>query len=73
MDNLIEDVEKSAVKYNDSRNNLKERFIDVCNKDNELGRIFTENEIRKFKLVSDIIKSHIEYIDSLPSVKPINK
>lgn len=73
MDSLIEDIENSAVKYNDSRNNLKERFINVCNKDNELGRIYTENEIKKFKLVTDIIKSHIEFIDNLPSVKPIDK
>lgn len=36
---LIENIENNAAKYDDSRDNLKERFIDVCNKENELGRI----------------------------------
>lgn len=70
-DSLIEDIENNAAKYDDSRDNLKERFIDVCNKENELGRIYTENEIKQFNLVMDVIKSHMEFMNSLLSVKPI--
>ena len=70
MDSLIKYIESNATKYNGSKNDFKERFINVCNKDNELGRIYTENEIKRFKLVMDVVKSHKEYMDSLPSVKP---
>jgi hypothetical protein len=70
-DSLIEDIENNAAKYDDSRDNLKERFIDVCNKENMLGATYTENEMKKFKLVMNVIKEHIEFMDSLPSVKPI--
>lgn len=68
---LIENIENNSAKYDDSRDNLKERFIDVCNKENELGRIYTENEIKQFNLVMNVIKSHMEFMNSLPSVKPI--
>lgn len=71
MDSLIKRIESNAAKYNGSKNNLKERFINVCNKDNELGRIYTENEIKWFNLVMNVIKSHMEFMNSLPSVKPI--
>lgn len=70
-DSLIEDIENNATKYDDSRDNLKERFIDVCNKENMLGATYTENEMKKFKLVMNVIKEHIEFMDSLSSVKPI--
>ena len=68
---LIENIENNAAKYDDSRDNLKERFIDVCNKENELGRIQTENEITRFNLVMNVIKSHMEFMNSLASDKPI--
>ena len=68
---LIENIENNAAKYDDSRDNLKERFIDVCNKENELGRIYTESEIKQFNLVMNVIKSHMEFMNSLSSVKPI--
>lgn len=72
MDSLIKHIESNCTKYNGSKNDLKERFINVCNKDNELGRIYTENEIQRFKLVMNVVKSHIEFMNSLPSVKPIS-
>lgn len=70
-DSLIENIESNATKYDSSKDNLKERFIDVCNKENELGRIYTENEIKRLNLVMNVIKSHMEFMNSLPSVKSI--
>ena len=70
-DSLIENIESNATKYDSCKNKLKERFIDVCNKENELGRTYTENEIKRFNLVMKVIKSHMEFMNSLPSVKPI--
>lgn len=70
-DSLIENIESNATKYDSSKDNLKERFIDVCNKENELGRTYTENEIKRFNLVMNVIKSHMEFMNSLPSVKSI--
>ena len=69
---LIENIENNAAKYDDSRDNLKERFIDVCNKENMLGATYTENEMKKFNLVMNVIKEYIEFMDSLSSVKPIH-
>lgn len=68
---FIENIENNAAKYDDRRDNLKERFIDVCNKENELGKTITENEIIMFNLVMNVIKAHEEFMDSLLSVKPI--
>lgn len=55
-DSLIENIESNAIKYDSSKDNLKERFIDVCNKENELGMTYTENEIKQFNLVMNVIK-----------------
>ena len=38
-ENLIEEIEKNAAKYNSGKDNLKERFIEVSNKCNDLIKL----------------------------------
>ena len=71
MDSLNKCIESNVTKYNGTQNDLNERFVNICNKNDELGRILTENEIEMFKLVMGVVKVHDEFMDSLASVKPI--
>lgn len=44
MDSLIEIIESNASKYNDSKENLKERFMEVCNKEDEYHKKFIDDD-----------------------------
>lgn len=65
MNNLIEDIEKNAAKYDINKENLTERFVEVSNKLNN-------DSLKKYiDLSVECFKKHQELMDSLESVKPI--
>ena len=71
MDNLIGHIEQNAIKYNDSKENLKERFIEVSNKYNDLIKLNNDSWKKYLDISVECFKKHQELMDSLESVKPI--
>ena len=71
MDNLIEEIEKNAAKYDINKENLKERFVEVSNKCNDLYKLNNDSLKKYIDLSVECFKKHQELMDSLVSVKPI--
>lgn len=71
MNDLIDDIEKNAAKYDDNKENLKERFVEVSNKCNDLYKLNNESLKKYIDLSVECFKKHQELMDSLESVKPI--
>ena len=71
MSSLIEEIEKNAVKYNSDKDNLKERFIEVSNKCNDLIKLNNDSRKKYIDISVECFKKHQELMDSLASVKPI--
>lgn len=47
MNSIIEHIEQNAAKYNSGKDNLKERFIEVSNKCNDLIKL-NNNSWKKY-------------------------
>lgn len=71
MDNLIEEIEKNAAKYDSNKEILKERFVEVSNKCNDLYKINNDSWKKYVDLSIECFKKHQELMDSLESIKPI--
>ena len=71
MDSLIKHIENNATKYNSDKDNLKERFIEVCNKYNDLIKLNNDSWKKYIDISVECFKKHQELMDSLASVKPI--
>ena len=71
MNNLIEEIEKNAAKYDINKENLKERFVEVSNKCNELYKLNNDSLKKYIDISVECFKKHQELMDSLESVKPI--
>ena len=71
MNDLIEDIEKNAAKYDINKENLKERFVEVSNKCNDLYKLNNDSLKKYIDLSVECFKKHQELMDSLESVKPI--
>ena len=71
MDSLIEEIEKNAAKYDGNKDNLKERFLEVSNKCNDLYKLNNDSLKKYIDLSVKCFKKHQELMDSLVSVKPI--
>lgn len=71
MNSIIEHIEQNAAKYNSDKDNLKERFIEVSNKCNDLIKL-NNNSLKKYIDISVVcFKKHQELMDRLVSVKPM--
>lgn len=71
MDNLIEEIEKNAAKYDSNKEKIKERFVEVSNKCNDLYKLNNDSWKKYLDLSVECFKKHQELMDSLESVKPI--
>lgn len=71
MDSIIEHIEQNAAKYNSDKDNLKERFIEVCNKYNDLIKLNNDSWKKYIDISVECFKKHQELMNSLASVKPI--
>ena len=71
MNDLIDDIEKNAAKYDDNKENLKERFVEVSNKCNDLYKLNNDSLKKYIDISVECFKKHQELMDSLVSVKPI--
>lgn len=71
MDSLIVEIEKNAAKYDINKDNLKERFIEVSNKYNDLIELNNDSWKKYLNISVECFKRHQELMDSLESVKPI--
>ena len=65
------EIEKNAAKYDINKDNLKERFIEVSNKYNDLIELNNDSWKKYLNLSVECFKKHQELMDSLASVKPI--
>lgn len=72
MYSLIEEIEKNAAKYDINKENLKERFVEVSNKCNDLYKLNNDSLENFLDLSVKCFKKHQELMDSLVSVKPIS-
>lgn len=71
MNSIIEHIEQNAAKYNSDKDNLKERFNEVCNKCNDLIKLNNDSWKKYIDISVECFKKHQELMDSLASVKPI--
>lgn len=71
MNSLIAEIEKSAAEYDSDKDNLKERFIEVSNKYNDLIKLNNDSWKKYLDISVECFKKHQELMDSLESVKPI--
>ena len=71
MDSLIEEIEKNAAKYDSNKEKIKERFVEVSNKCNDLYKLNNDSWKKYLDLSVECFKKHQELMDSLESVKPI--
>lgn len=71
MNSIIEHIEQNAAKYDSNKDNLKERFIEVSNKYNDLIKLNNDSWKKYIDISVECFKKHQELMDSLASVKPI--
>ena len=71
MNSLIEEIEKNAAKYDGNKDNLKERFVEVSNKCNDLYKLNNDSLKKYIDISVECFKKHKELMDSLESFKPI--
>lgn len=71
MNSLIEEIEKNAAKYDSNKEKIKERFVEVSNKCNDLYKLNNDSWEKYLDLSVECFKKHQELMDSLESVKPI--
>lgn len=71
MNSLIAEIEKSAAEYDSDKDNLKERFIEVSNKYNDLIKLNNDSWKKYLDISVECFKKHQELMDGLASVKPI--
>lgn len=71
MNSIFEHIEQNAAKYNSDKDNLKECFMEVCNKCNDLIKLNNDSLKKYLDMSVECFKKHQEFMDELASVKPM--
>lgn len=72
MDSIIENIEQNAAKYDNNKENFKERFLEVSNKCNDLYKLNNDSLKKHIDLSVEYFLKHQELMDILESIKPIS-